>query len=343
LSTLNREFEERTKILVNRKYERLKAEDFSFSPISILEIEKEIIEKTNHAAERKFGENPDQKYSKEISLEKLRILSIEEKEEDKAQTEFKIRKQFGFKTVADPQQTSKIYRVKLPLNNDQWADILNSEGEYLPSCCVEISYIRDVLANALRDNKYINVEDLNYIASFMSEHEGYDLEDKINPVNILIDLNKQLKKYYRNPTNTRSSDINNPKDVMRELYSIANRISFNDLIGASDQQQKDIKSVAHLTNLAQLIPVIKTVYEKIKELDIGPLNGWAIMRDKEIVMTRDGRYAIFLTEETVKEVYEYFLKEVKIDIELGETKANVPVDLSIKQVKISIEKGIEFC
>ena len=343
MSVLCREFELRLDTLVNKKYDRLITETAigGTSLISKQNIEHEIRELAENAIKRMFGGN-NEKESKSVMTEKLRILTIQEKEEDKVQIEFKMRTKFKVEVQADYHQSGRISKVRLPFTTSQWTDVLNAQGMYLPSCCGDISYIRDVLTNSLRNDKYIDVGDLSVIAMYLTQHEGGGCcsDDTNDPIAIIVELDKKLKPYYRSDK-IGSSNVNNPKDALQQLSQLASEFTMNDFLGATSQEAQDVKKTNHLASLARIIPAVKTVYEKIKELDTGPINGWAVMRGSEIITQRDGRHGIYLSEDLAKSVCEAVIKDAKLFVD-KDTKPE-DINFNVRSVKISIENGIEFC
>lgn len=66
----------------------------------------------------------------------------------------------------------EIYEVCLDFTDTEWVDLCQAESELLPSCCSEISAMRDILVSSLRNGKVMSMRDLVKFYR-LAENHGY--------------------------------------------------------------------------------------------------------------------------------------------------------------------------
>ena len=206
-------------------------------------------------------------------------------------------------------------------SSDIWLDLLNREGTYLGSCCANISRVRDILFTAARNDRMINSEGLHEIYCLLTDH-GYDSKDKNNPLNVLCDLWLLIKDDAENSYNGRKVDPNDLEDAIGILANSCRYLEYNWFFSNHPYEDTSADAVIHV---AKIIPAIKTVSDKIKNLAL-PTETFAILKNNEFLETSTG-FLFVKSEQTAKEMVEICSPED---------------NYSYKKVKISLEKGIEI-
>jgi len=114
---------------------------------------------------------------------------------------------------------------------------------------------------------------------------------------------------------------------------------------ARDKEDDEAQAYANrLVQLARLIPALKTLNEKIGELNAGAVEGVALVsEDKPDVITTNGRGLVILkTRELANELIELWKRNAEqYEDEIFTKRAEVPKIL-VRRVKVSMEKGVEF-
>lgn len=62
--------------------------------------------------------------------------------------------------------------IKLELIPEQWADLLNAEGKYLPRCCGRVSAARETFFDILRENGTMHRDHADRLVREVSEHDA---------------------------------------------------------------------------------------------------------------------------------------------------------------------------
>jgi hypothetical protein len=72
--------------------------------------------------------------------------------------------------------------TELELTNDQWVDLIRTDGEFLASCCANVSAIRGILISILRGGAPFGIRkwDAESLLANLSGHE-IDLGAAFNP------------------------------------------------------------------------------------------------------------------------------------------------------------------
>jgi hypothetical protein len=71
---------------------------------------------------------------------------------------------------------SVIERVRLPLTPEQWVDVLNGDGEHLPSCCGSIDSARSIFVRALHDDRWVDADDFRDLCEILIDHGFEDFK-----------------------------------------------------------------------------------------------------------------------------------------------------------------------
>jgi hypothetical protein len=90
-----------------------------------------------------------------------------------------------------------------------------------------------------------------------------------------------------------------------------------------------------LLSLSRILPAIKTVSERVRELDPGPMDGFALIdqtKGTEAVTTNSDGYCIFETEDAAWSALESL------------SDSGTPIDprIGVRRIRMSMDKGVEF-
>jgi hypothetical protein len=271
---------------------------------------------------KRWGETSDKDRRKEMK----RLIKLRQEGDERSQLRFNWR-QKGIEINPDHNQLGKISSVKLPFTNEEWADLLNKEGQYLGACCADISRIRDILQGACREDHFIEVEDLHE-AVYLAKHHGFTISDE--PIGRMIALWGKIKDDARVRSEGTSVKKDDPKDALELLYKSSGAICWDDLY-SKEGQSKDVAFDRHMNRnyaLATIQTAVRTLFFKLKELDPGPIEGYGIIREDDEVANTSRGLAVFRTGSTAKEVcdrwnkpkdrkHTYIVKKVRISMERG--------------------------
>jgi hypothetical protein len=236
-------------------------------------------------------------------------------------------KELGVQDVVISRCWSKIQSVKMPFAPDIWADLANKKGKYLPACCANISAARDEYLKGLREDGYLSTESLcNIVECIDSSHEFNN--EPLSITKHIWDLVQPVADIFSGARPLNGSNIN---DAISMLGDFCNMYAWATI----DSEFPTFYDRACVTNeLYTVIPAIKTIFEKINELNLGPIWGFAIC-------PRHGEDDIFKTLRglSVWRTYEEAEKSLKRWIDTEQVKES---EVAIRPIKISIENGIEF-
>ncbi len=294
----------------------------------------------------KLWEAQELEIKKAKETKRLARLKIDQDKREQFKWDYE---QKGIYIEPDYSQIGKIASVRLPFSDTEWCDLLNKEGEYLPSCCAEISRIRDILQDACREDHSISVEDF-YEAVFLARHHGWNEKDE-DPIARMIVLWERIKDDVRDRSGHLSAKTDDPKDALEVLYQSAGTICWDELFSKRDRI-KDTVFDSHKNRgyaLATIQSAVRTLFYKLKELDPGPIEGYGVVReDGEIGQSRSG-LAVYRTPEFAQEVCDRWNKTEQTDWQERDKRRTkrkgvkkAPYVYSVKKVRVSMERGVEY-
>ena len=224
-------------------------------------------------------------------------------------------------------------QVRFKFSQRTWSDLCNKEGELLPSCCANISAIRDEFVSALREDGWLHDEQLATIVVNTSGHKD-DFKGK-HPVAQVVAAYKALESHLR---------LSGPSDVdPNDVRDMACQVWFGKVWqwcaeytnnSMFDNWGLDVcDRAAHNRALFQILPVLKCLSEKAASVGFPPVEGYAIVRiaTGRVYEMRRG-FAIFETQKEAEDVLGRWVKTDGLD----------PKDAEIRAARVSFEKGIEF-
>lgn len=242
---------------------------------------------------------------------------------------------------------AKIDKVRINFSPKVWVDVLNTEGEYLPACCADISRIREILNRTCLDNYFIETEKLWELTT-LAKHHGFDKNEK-DPISKLIALWETIKEDAKEGNSNWSTGTDDPKSAIEVLNKTSKTIIWNEIFSQStnDPKQQFHYYAGRQRALATLMSAVRTLYFKMKELDAGPVSGWAIWRDDGEIAALDSGIAIFNKKNEAEEFCAIWNKQSQNSWDKDKSRKlkkrkNKPDNYVIKPTKISLENGIEL-
>lgn len=268
-----------------------------------------------------------------------RLIRLQQKKDNQEETEWKWL-QKGIIVTADHHQTSKIASVKLDFTSEEWVDLLNTEGELLPTCCAKTSRIRDILTKALKKACLIHPEELTEAAHLIKDH-GYDQYSPEHPLSRLVSLYDLLQNSFRTGRGWFHSSFNldDPHECITALALYCNNYEeFSFSINTTSS--KEMKFQDHCNQQKALIdlhPVVVALYKHIKELN-STYSGYGIIDNKKgIAYSRSG-LAIYMNEQLAQEICNRLNKQEHA----SRKKESLRKKYQVVPMAISLEHGIEI-
>lgn len=202
----------------------------------------------------------------------------------------------------------KISSVRLPWTADQWLDALDNDGQTLPMCCGNISDVRSMLLGALPEGRRLEAKEFQAAVSLLSEHDGFEkyaagqLDGEPLADIFRIWSRIQGRCDLRRQDVLKELDPNNPEHALRIVVSCSIGAYFSRLSGSGEldrdrfDQRRDL-----LLELHRMAPALKTLYERLRDLDPCPVSGFAIIDERtgKVMETRRG-LAFYFDEMTAR-------------------------------------------
>lgn len=267
--------------------------------------------------------------------------------------------------------------IKLPFSAEEWCSLCMSDGgNYMGGCCGSMSHLQDIMNNIFRfDSGYISCEKLENIAQIMIEHgeekaatawkngKGIVFGELPMPLAKLMPKIKVgsispwdrialiwhiVKGHYSPKTPDVFGD--HVSDLDRSI-SILSKGLWNLQIGSlfadreKDKQHKSQTKASRALLLSRLIPAIKTINEKVNELELGDIKGYALIakeRGEDQIAHNNFGLCVFKTKKKVNELIQTWEEQAKLYDEPDSRPAPLKEQFGIRKVQISSEKGIEF-
>ena len=209
-------------------------------------------------------------------------------------------------------------------SSDIWVDVLNTEGEFLGACCANISRVRDILFKVIREDKMIDMEDLYEAYCLLEDHDCFDGEEDY-PINelkklwLLVEPDADLSNM-----RVHACDPNNIEDAISLLAQGCLHINFGRFF--ENHPYEHAKAQKQLT-LQKIIPALKTLHDKIEELD-ETVETYALTKNDKYVENDTG-LLLMKNEKIIQEMIEHLAEE------------HPEEKFGYKKIKVSLKKGIE--
>ena len=242
----------------------------------------------------------------------------------------------------------KIRNVWLPLSPAQWVDVASKTGESLPSCCADISAVRDLLVSALREGGRIEAVDLRAIVERLQSHDGFEAFDAKDlatwethatgivtiqpnwpflPIGYVWFHLRDLLHEVR-PVEPSHDDPRNVEDAIWILWGAGSSM-IDTLIGSSGDDSAGHRA-QKLRAIHQMIPAVHTLHDRLAKIAPEPFEAFALVK-------RDTGEVVGSGEPFVYETVARLLQRA------GWWRA--PVELrtqfSLHRCKVSLEMGLE--
>lgn len=262
--------------------------------------------------------------AEDVEEERQRLIKLRYDEDAREDLEYRYAQQ-GIKVYGDHTQIGKISSVRLKFNNKEWADLLNAEGDCLPSCCANISRVRDIFESALRNDKYCDVDQMFEAVMLLKGHH----EITEGPLFRFIKLWERIEPDARTERGEMTLDLNDPRDACRAL-SHASNVDFYYLMFHDDEDpDRHTHCKANKEqSLSLLLAAVRTLYHRLGELSEAPVEGYGIFQGSEIASSNTG-IAIYDTKDFAEKIAARWNKE---DHEKYE----------VKKARVTLEKGVEI-
>ena len=251
--------------------------------------------------------------------------------------------------------------VCLPWTPEQWVGVLHREGQWLPTCCANISAIRSYLMSALADGGWLDMRVLSDIIDLLSSHDSFsdwfeigftpEAETLEDPLYIFPEIWRIAKDRrwaswmevpYKRSTEG-AMDLSG-RDLEKAL-SYYNSIS---LLHVGDWATPELKVKAQFRHdhqmieaVARVVPSLKKFTDSLAGKTLSPLEGFAIVskNDRDEILETRGGAAIYHSMANAEDTINYWCTNDQ-DKD-GEPYARKE-DFEIRPVIVSMETGVIF-
>ena len=273
--------------------------------------------------------------------------------------------------------------VKLPLRPAEWCGLFMSDGPfYVGGCCGSMSHLQDQICHKIRmESGWFSIEEISEIAEIMIEHdgdensdnqdeltfthlpEGKSLGDMVAEFKGVLEDEKRSDTFLMDPWMLMSLVWHITKDhygpgvpaaygehvsELEKSVSILSRgleaISWSTLFRNEEHRAPESQTKANRSMLLyRMLPAWKTLNEKISELDLGSVEGFALIQKEagpDAICTNGHGYCVYESQKAIDEVLDLWRRQDE-EYEVQDRK---PIDerIGVRRVRISAEKGIEF-
>ncbi len=250
-------------------------------------------------------------------------------------------REMGVELPEPPTNGGKIASMRAPWTAEEWFESVSKEGEWLGPCCATISAMRDILLSAMREGGWLRTQDLARFVELADSHDGFadDLRKQPpeNPLGRLVrawDVAAPHASFQGE--SSRPVDLKNVNDAVWVISNAATSLSWATLTMSEnpDAEAKFHSQVGRARALARVIPALKTLSDRIRELDLGPVRGFAIVDGTtgEPFQTVGG-IAVYATREKCEQVLASWRQG---DTHFGKREASV----SIRPCRASMDEGL---
>lgn len=263
--------------------------------------------------------------------------------------------------------------VLLPFSAEEWCGLCMSEGEhYIGGCCGNMSAVQDEINDLFREGGWADMGTLEDIATSMADHHGSDQEEYpfgelTGTLDELVDkamaeakdigpwekmaVAWQLVRGYHRMEEPRALRSDTPA-VESACFVLSRGLRYIDMCRFFTKVSEETKfgekgqdQAMDLVNLSRLLPALKTLNERIQELNPGPMEGFALI-DKEkgpdeIASNRRG-LCIFKKQEEADSLLQLWREQEEGRQESGVLKGTIDDRIGVRKVRVSADKGVEF-
>lgn len=254
--------------------------------------------------------------------------------------------------------------VDLPLTPEDWCQLCMVEGDYyVGGCCGAMSHLQDLVNHVFRfDSGWITTDRLEEMALCIIDHgdfAGIPFEtDK--PVEDLVAEAKanwdecdpwdrialcwHLVKDHHAPEIPRAYG-NHLSEIDKSIATLSHglsALSWDHLF--KDKQPPNSQRRVNRTHLLhRMLPALKTLVEGVRDLDYGPVDGFALIdkeKGDEAIATNGYGLCIVETQEEVDKLLGLWKRQQE-EYEVQERK-DIDSVIGVRRVRVSLENGVEF-
>lgn len=266
-----------------------------------------------------------------------------------------------------PHPVEVFQRVRLPLSPMEWLSVCMTDGSnYVGGCCGAMSALQDRINHVFRfDSGWASGRDLAEMAQIIVDHGDFETDipwgkpdkpiEKIAakaPMGTLDPWSKialcwhLIDGFYSGEV----PHASHPKrtEIQRATYVLGNAmhyLSMCDLFESNPVKAPDSQERANRAALlARVLPALKLLSDNIDKLDLGPVEGWALIdieKGSESVATNGFGYCIYAERKEAEDLYQTWLREAE-EYEEVEQKKHLVDHLRIRPVKVTAAEGIVF-
>jgi hypothetical protein len=257
-----------------------------------------------------------------------------------------------------------IDKIQLPLTPVQWTRLCQRENDsYIGGCCGQTGYLQDYLNAWFRDDGWADAKDWDGFCRGMASHDGEDdftdtyivsngLKKSIDEFKgvwdrddvsiwaklaIVWQASKDCLTFGRAPRHGHKP--NELQDAVRVIETACRSLSWARLFGDHPAQPGDAqKRTGRAMMLCRLYPALKTLFDKIDDLRLGPVEGHAIYIPGEDEIATNG-YG-FCVYETEKEAHD-MIKQWRSNPDDEDDKKRMEA-LQVRPVRVTVENGLEY-
>lgn len=260
--------------------------------------------------------------------------------------------------------------VTPPFTPEMWVSIARNTGEhYIGGCCGSSSAMQDLVCSWFRmANEGVRIRELAELAASQVEHDGeespfHEIKDLMEKIEHLSDKERSdpwwmfallwhiTKDHFSMEKPRATVDRLSPLEkslsiVERTCRAISwarifERKNDDGTPEAPTSQEKAERSLM----LARFLPAVKTLWEKVGDLYLGPVNGFAILESAKgtKAIAENGRgYCIFETEADVNALFDIWDEQDSHYEEQRERRPPSRERFSVRPVRVTLEEGIVF-
>lgn len=276
---------------------------------------------------------------------------------DRLETVAPILEALGVSFTASPSHPHKITQIQLPFSEKQWLHLCVREGAfYVGGCCAQLSLVQDEMNRALREAGWVNSLWLIRVCEALKSHgdEGYDEPYKAvskktfkgwtDPYFKLAYLWSILKHALSHdvPTSPQRGDYEPiewaVKNVAQGVRNLDTHLLYERVLSSGRPMTPPAKAELTLS-LAALLPHLKTLTERIKELAPDPFTGFGILNKEGVVVLSAAGPCLYDTEKEAQEWFDDYadlypeeweghrVARVQVSFEGGITELAAPVSV----------------
>lgn len=240
--------------------------------------------------------------------------------------------------------------IFVPLSPDEWCSLCMQEGEhYIGGCCGQSAQVQDILNGIFRDSGWIDIDTAETLFLIAGSHDGYELLLETDEKALLkaearwlelVPLRKLLlcvaaaKPKMKSRSNGRVTDPDDTEDIVYTLSKCSGYLSMNDLFARNPENKTPQHAGNRAVRVARMVPAAKAFLSRASEIGCVPFEGFAIADPNGKLGENMMGYALFEKKKEAEKVLESWQKD-------EDSKDSIAA-FSIRKVRITIEKGVEF-